>query len=92
MAETIKPKFDRSNFLFTPCGKAVVKRYESKYDEELGREIVKEADDFDIYEFIQASSNNTDLSMLREQMVRTGQIPQVDTTLQYGQEVHQMYY
>ena len=72
----------------TPVGTPITPIYKRVYDEEKKCEIVKKVDEFDIDEFIQKSSNMTDLAMLKRQMERTGEIP-LDPNAQYGVDMTQ---
>ena len=84
-----------------PCsvaGSNIVPVFERVFDEETKKSPVKQVRTFDVYEFIQASNNLTDLAMLRQQMIATGEIPHVDDDLVYGadfsgmpENIHEMY-
>lgn len=55
--------------------------YKQVYDEELKRNIVKKVDEFDLFEFIQASASQTDFALLEKRFVELGEIPQFDPSL-----------
>lgn len=61
----------------TNIGSPIVPRYKRVYDEKLKRNVVKHVDDFNIDEFIQASSNSTELAILKKKFVELGEIPNV---------------
>lgn len=83
-----------NNFIFTPAGDRISPQFTKVYDENLKREIVKQTGTFDIYEFIQASECQSDLAMLRQQMISTGQVPTVsDEVVDYSlfpQDIHEL--
>lgn len=53
----------------------------SVYDEKLDKSIVKQVDETNITEFIQASKSTTDLATLQKRFIELGEIPSVDPTL-----------
>lgn len=63
---------------FTPHGKEIEDVNEEVFDEDLKRTVVKKTSTVNIYEYIQASNNLTDMAQIQEQMIRTGQIPSAD--------------
>lgn len=88
----IDPKF------ITPSGSKMAMRYKREYSEELKREIVVEAGEIDFYEFIQASSNGTDLELLKRQAKASGVAPEVLPSAQFGvdtrlfpKDIHELY-
>lgn len=94
MSQQVEIKKEEYKF-YTPAGDRVAPVYQNVFDEELKREVVQKTGEFDIYEFIQASATNTDLAMLREQMIRTGTLPVVDDDVQdmslYPDNIHELY-
>ena len=67
--------------IYTPIGSNIMPVYGRKYDEKTKTNFVVKIDEFDVDEFIQASETKTDLAMLRQQMMATGQIPVIDDTV-----------
>ena len=71
--------------------------YKRVYDKELDKSIVKKVDEFDIYEFIQASKSQTDLAILYKRYVELGEIPASDPNMvsadfsNYPENIHEVY-
>lgn len=88
MKETLKSKekklFNNDDFPYTNPGKRMQPVYKKVFDEELGRKVVKQVSEFDIYEYIQSSASSADMAQLRSEYVRTGMFPSVDPTLVHG--------
>lgn len=85
-------------FNFTPGGQRLEPVYKEVFDDETKKTDVREVDKIDIYEFVQASNSQSDLSQLREMMIRTGEIPAVDPDYQTGvdlthmpKDIHELY-
>ena len=64
----------------TPCGSDIAPVYKRVYDKEVGKNIVKKVDDFNLFEFIQASRSSTDLALLEKRYLELGEIPNADPT------------
>lgn len=87
-----------SQGFITPSGSKMAMRYKREYSPKLKREIVVEAGEIDFYEFIQASSNGTDLELLKRQAKQTGIAPEVLPSAQFGvdtrvfpKDIHELY-
>lgn len=82
--------------LYTDVGSNIMPVYERVFNKDTGKSIVVKTKDFDIDEFIQASNCQTDLAMLRQEMIASGQLPTidkdevVDCTLM-PQNIHEVY-
>lgn len=99
--EVIEKKVDNlpiSKEFITPSGSRMAMRYKREYDPERKREIVVPAGEIDFYEFIQASSNGTDLELLKRQAKSSGVAPEVLPSAQFGvdtrlfpKDIHELY-
>ena len=56
----------------TPCGNRIAPIIENKYNDNLKKEVATKTGEFDLYEEIQASSNGTEIEMLKAQARRSG--------------------
>lgn len=56
----------------TPAGSKIAPILENKYNEKLKKEVVTKTGEFNLYEEIQASSNGTEIEMLKAQARRSG--------------------
>lgn len=81
-----------------PAGDVNAPVFKIVYDEKLKKNIVKQVDTFNIYEFIQASKSSTDLATLQKRWLELGEVPggvlgfdgDVDMTL-YPCDIHGVY-
>lgn len=86
----------KPGILYTDIGSKMMPVFERVKDPITGRMVVQHTKDFDIDEFIQASNCQTDLAMLRQEMITSGQLPTidqdavVDCTLM-PQNIHEVY-
>lgn len=85
--------------MMTSVGDKMTKRFKRVYDEKLDKKVVKCVETFDIDEFIQSSSNATDLAILKRRYIELGEIPNVDGSQPvYGdltilpENVHELYH
>lgn len=81
--------------LYTSIGSNIEPIYERVFNKETGKSLVVKTGEFDIDEYIQASNCKTDLAMLRQEMLATGQLPVVgdevvDATL-FPENIHEVY-
>lgn len=81
----------------TPVGNKIQPIYELYYDEKSRKELVKKVGEQDIDDFIQKSSNATDMAYLIREAQRTGQYP-IDENAKYGVDmtlmptnIHELY-
>lgn len=78
-------------------GKHTAPVYKRVFDAEMKRFVVKKVDETDLYEFIQASKNETDLAVLQKRFIALGEIPAVDPTLAsndltvFPNNIHEVY-
>lgn len=80
--QAAKKKIDTlEGVVFSCAGSHIQPVYKRVYDKELDKNIVKQVDTFDIYEFIQASKSQTDLALLEKRFVELGELPNVDPSL-----------
>lgn len=68
----------------TPCGNRIAPIIENKYNEKLKKEVATKTGEFDLYEEIQASSNGTEIEMLKVQARRSGIAVENDPDLVSG--------
>lgn len=88
----------KSSFPFTDSGVPVAYKYQRVFDEESGRNILKVADKYDIEERIQASSNLSDIAIIKDRYKTLGEIPDlpqrgisgIDTS-KIPTDIHQLY-
>lgn len=66
------------------AGDHIAPVYKRVFDKDTGRNVVKEVDKTDIFEFIQASASSTDLAVLEKRFQETGEIPCNDPSLTFG--------
>lgn len=95
MTETSQKKAFKEGILYTDIGSNIQPVYERQFDEKTGKSLVVQTSTFDIDEYIQASNCQTDLAMLRAEMIATGQLPTitdevVDATL-FPENIHEVY-
>lgn len=57
-----------------PAGDRIAPVYKKVYDERLKKNVVKKVDEFDLYEFIQASKNSADLALLQKRWIELGEL------------------
>ena len=83
--------------VYSNAGSHIAPVYKRVVDSELGKSIVKPVDEFNIFEFIQASKSQTDLALLQKRYVETGEIPSVDPLMgsvdfaNYPDNIHEVY-
>lgn len=68
----------------TPFGNRIAPIIENKYNEKLKKEVATKVGEFDLYEEIQASSNGTEIEMLKVQARRSGIAVENDPDLVSG--------
>lgn len=82
----------------TNAGNPISPVYKRVYNDELEINVVQKVDETNLYEFIQASRNQTDLATLQKRFIELGEIPnvnpnlvgEVDTTLM-PTDIHSLY-
>lgn len=90
MSEKQVEKKEKKPFSETVCkvptsvGNKIHYTYVRKYDEERKKFVVVKGDPYDIDELIQESKSASDFAMLKERLIKLGEIPAVDPNIQYG--------
>ena len=78
-------------------GDRIAPVYKRVFDKDLEKNVVKQVDTFNLYEFIQASRSQTDLAILEKRYIELGEIPAVDPSMQqadfvgYPENIHEVY-
>lgn len=75
-SESKEKKVD--NFPYTSAGNPITPVYKRVYDDKKKRMVVKKVKEINIDEFIQSSSNSTDLALLKRRYIELGEIPAVN--------------
>ena len=92
-----KAQSSLSGVVCSCAGDYIVPVYKRVYDKELDTYTVKAIDEFNIFEFIQASKSQTDLAILQKRYVELGEIPSVDPNMvaadfaNYPDNIHEVY-
>lgn len=93
----IKAKSVLEGVVCSCAGSHTTPVYKRVYDKELDTYTVKAVDNFDLFEFIQASKSQTDLAILQKRYVELGEIPSVDPNMvsadfaNYPDNIHEVY-